>query len=89
MAKEFFAARDSVELRRLNIENVYRVNYVFIEKERVIRIYFYNWSHQQEARKVMLDFIKSKMKQIFKFKIKAGPEFLKFKSESVLDELKL
>ena len=36
----------------------------------------------------MLDFIKSKMKQTFKFEIKSTPEFLQLNTSSVLDELK-
>ena len=64
------------------------MNYQFVGKDKVIRIFFYNWSHQQEARKVMLDFIKSKMKQTFKFEIKSTPEFLQLNTSSVLDELK-
>ena len=89
MHKEYFAARDSVELKKLNIDKMYRVNYVFVDKEKVIRVYFYNWSHQQEARKELVDFIKTKMIQTFRFTIEASPDFLKLKTGSITEELKL
>lgn len=70
--KEYQASRDSQELKKLRIEQNYRVNYAFIEKDRVLRIFYYNFSHMQEAKKELLDFIKAKMKQVFRFKVKAS-----------------